>query len=188
MQDVLGQVLISARDKGLFPVDPPGRAVHPCPGPNTGQIRPRPRFGQAHGVEDVARGQTGQPARLLVGTAKGKDRAGRPCDQPGHHLQRQIRPGKNLGHTRADQRRQGLPPKGLGQGQPGPAVAGVGRIGGGKSIWGTDPPPLDPAALPVADLVEGCQHAFGEGREMAKDVAGQVTVPIGQVLPVRGTP
>jgi hypothetical protein len=61
-----------------------------------------------------------------------------------------------------------------------PALLDQSRPGGGKAARHEHAATLEPAALPVAGLVEGCDLALGEAGELGHHFPCEVGVPVRQ--------
>ncbi len=86
MHDILGQIVFARRNENL------GAAyavrtisIWFCFGPNSTQIRPSMRLGQAHGPAPLTRDQLGQIDLLLLGSAVGFQRIDRTVRQARVH-------------------------------------------------------------------------------------------------------
>jgi hypothetical protein len=120
------------------------------------------RFGQVHGAGPLAADHLGQIQRLLFLGAADLNGFHRAAGQAGVHGERHV----GRGHHLADRQ-----PQHIGQAlaavigiadQTGPAAIDHSVIGFLEPDWGGDLAVFQPAAFPVADLIQRLQHFLTE--------------------------
>ena len=171
MDDVLGQILLTAGDPDLLAGDLVGPiALRDRLGAQQAEVRAAVGLGQVHGAGPLERGQLGKVELFLLGGAGLLDRRIAAVGQARVHRKGHVRRRGHLGERHVHNVRQSLAAVGWVRAQGGPAGLdqfGIGVLEAGRrghcEIGTPD------AALFVAGAVQRGQHLGGELARLLQD-------------------
>ena len=181
VDDVVGQVLVAARDENLGAVYPVG-AVRLLDGLGLHQpkVGAAARLGQAHGTGPFARHHLGGDALLHPRRPGRQQRAIGAGRQHRIHGERLVGAHPHLADHHGEYMRHVGATRLFGRTQPAPAGFAIGFVGLLESLGRGHRTVLEVTAFLVARLVEGLQHFLTELAGIAENVVHQAGIEIGK--------